>query len=147
VDGTSFKPVLLGQPVPESYVNRGLYFHYPHYRIAPPSSAIVVGDMKLQHFYEWPNDNFTYDLKTDLGEKNNLAKANPEQSALLSRQMMERLKAVGAYFPKPNPSADPKAKRYDPSNLLDKGDGVDPEEAGGDADAPKKKGGKAKTKK
>jgi len=147
VDGTSFKPVLLGQPVPESYVNRGLYFHYPHYRIAPPSSAIVVGDLKLQHFYEWPNDNFIYDLKTDLGEKNNLAKANPDQSALMHRQMMERLKVAGAYFPKPNPAADPKVKRYDPNNLLDKGDGVDPEEAGGDADAPKKKNGKAKTKK
>lgn len=147
VDGASFKPVLLGQPVAESYVNRALVFHYPHYRIAPPSSAIVVGDMKLQHFYEWPSDNFTYDLKTDLGEKNNLAKTDPDQSAKLFTQMMGQLKAVGGYFPKPNPAADPKAKRYDPNNLADKGDGFDPEEGGGDAAAPKKKNGKAKVQK
>jgi len=145
VDGTSFKPVLLGQPVADSYVNRALYFHYPHYRVAPPSSAIVVGDLKLQHFYEWPDDNFAYDLKTDLGEKTNLARVNPERSAQLYRQMMERLKAVGGYFPKINPKADPKVKRYDPSNLADKGDGIDPEEAG-DGEA-RKKGGKAKAKK
>jgi arylsulfatase A-like enzyme len=145
VDGTSFKPVLLGQPVADSYVNRGLYFHYPHYRIAPPSSAIVAGDLKLQHFYEWPADNFVYDLRTDLGEKNNLAKAQPDQTARLHRQLMERLKAAGAFFPKPNPGADPKAKRYDPNNLLDLGDGDDPEVAGDDL--PRKKSGKAKAKK
>ena len=147
VDGTSFKPVLLGQAVPDSYVNRALYFHYPHYRVAPPSSAIVVGDMKLQHFYEWPNDNLTFNLTTDLGEKANLAKTNPDQSAKLYGQMMAQLKAVGGYFPKPNLAADPKGKRYDPSNLADKGDGIDPEEAGGGADVPRKKGGKAKAKK
>ena len=45
--------------------------------------------------------------------------------------MMERLKAVGGYFPKPNPKADPKAKRYDPNNLSDQGEGGDPE-VGGD---------------
>ena len=141
VDGTSLKPVLLGQPVPESYVNRALYFHYPHYRVSPPCSAIVIGDMKLLHFYEWPDDNFAYDLKTDLGEKINIATANPERSAQMYQQMMERLKAVGGYFPKPNPNADPKTKRYDPNDLSDQGEGGDPE-AGGDE---KKAAGKAKT--
>lgn len=144
VDGTSFKPVLLGQPVPDSYVNRGIYFHYPHYRVSPPCSAIVIGDQKLLHFYEWPDENFSYNLSTDLGEKTNLAKTNPEQSTKMYDQMMERLKAVGGYFPKPNPNADPKAKRYDPSNLLDKGEGGDPE-ADTDGEKPKKKDkGKAK---
>jgi len=62
-----------------------------------------------------------------LGEKNNIATANPERSAQMHQQMMERLKAVGGYFPKPNPHADPHAKVYDPSNLSDMGDGSDPE--------------------
>jgi len=56
-------------------------------------------------------------------------------------QMMDRLKAVGGYFPKPNPNADPKAKRYDPNNLSDKGEGGDPEAGGADKEAagkPKK---------
>lgn len=141
VDGTSFKPVLLGQPLPGSYVNRPLHFHYPHYRVSPPCSAMVIGDTKLLHFYEWPDDSFMYDLKTDLGEKNNLATANPERTAQLHQQMMERLKGVGGFFPKPNPNADPKAKRYDPNDLSDQGEGGDPEAGGDDMKAA----GKSKT--
>jgi arylsulfatase A len=130
VDGISLKPVLLGHPVSESDSNRALYFHYPHYRVSPPCSAIVIGDTKLLHFYEWPDDNFSYDLKTDLGETNNIAKANPDRTAHMYQQMMDRLKAVGGYFPKSNPNADPNARRYDPSNLSDQGEGDDPEAGG-----------------
>ena len=53
VDGISLKPLLLNQSLPTSLANRALYFHYPHYRVSPPCSAIVIGDMKLLHFYEW----------------------------------------------------------------------------------------------
>ena len=127
VDGISIKPVLLNQPMPESLTNRALYFHYPHYRVSPPCSAIVMGDMKLLHFYEWPNDSFLYNLTSDLGERSNLAKTKPEVAAKMQQDMMDRLKAVGGYFPKPNPNADPKTKRYDPNNLADKGEGGDPE--------------------
>ncbi|MCA9121630.1 MAG: sulfatase [Planctomycetaceae bacterium] len=83
VDGVSLKPILLGQPVPESFVNRAIYFHYPHYRVSPPSSAIIEGDRKLLHFYEWPNGDFYYDLKADLGEQTNIATANPETARSL----------------------------------------------------------------
>ncbi|MEZ5301442.1 MAG: sulfatase-like hydrolase/transferase [Verrucomicrobiales bacterium] len=51
VDGASIKPLLLGQPVAESFANRALIFHYPHYRVSPPCSAIIAGD-QLAHFYE-----------------------------------------------------------------------------------------------
>lgn len=88
VDGTSFKPLLLGQSATESYVNRALYFHYPHYRVSPPCSAIVQGDMKLLHFYEWPNDSFLYNLTTDLGERSNVATSpnpNPKSPPGCSR--------------------------------------------------------------
>jgi arylsulfatase A-like enzyme len=146
MDGTSFKSLLLGQSVPDSYVNRALYFHYPHYRVSPPCSAIVAGEMKLLHFYEWPNDNFTYNLKSDLGEKNNLAKSIPEQSGQMYQQMMDRLKSVGGYFPKPNPNADPNAKRYDPSQLVDESDGLDPEDRAGNEESMSK-GGKPRTRK
>ena len=127
VDGISIKAVLLNQPVPQNLANRALYFHYPHYRVSPPCSAIVMGDMKLLHFYEWPNDSFLYNLTSDLGERSNLAKAKPEVAARMQQDMMTRLKAVGGYFPKPNPNADPKAKRYDPNNLADQGEDGDPE--------------------
>ncbi len=121
VDGVSLKPVLLGQPVAESFVNRPIYFHYPHYRVSPPSSAIVEGDRKLLHFYEWPNDDFYYDLKADLGEQNNIAIGNPEASHSLHQKLMDHLQAVGGYFPKPNPKADPAIKKYNPQNPADQG--------------------------
>ncbi|MGE0760138.1 MAG: sulfatase [Pirellulaceae bacterium] len=121
VDGVSLKPVLLGQPVAESLVNRAIYFHYPHYRVSPPSSAIIEGNRKLLHFYEWPNDDFYYDLKADLGEQSNIATANPELSRSLRQKMMDHLKAVGGYFPKPNPKADSTMKKYDPHNTADQG--------------------------
>lgn len=94
------------------------------------------------HFYEWPSDHFSHNLKTDLGEKKNIAKANLAQAGKMYDQMMARLKAVGGYFSKPNPKADPKAKRYDPSNPADKGEGGDPE--AGDDGEKAKKGGNAK---
>ena len=103
--------------------------------------------MKLLHFYEWPNDSFLYNLTSDLGERSNLARAKPELAAQMQQNMMARLKAVGGYFPKPNPNADPKAKRYDPANLADQGEGGDPEATGNDASpASAKKNGKAKNK-
>ena len=92
-------------------------------------------------------DGGALDLGRDLGEKNNLAAANPARTAQLQQQLMDGLKAAGAYFPKPNPNADPKAKRYDPANLADQGEGGDPEAAAADAPpAGVKKNGKAKKK-
>lgn len=35
--------------------------------------------------------------------------------------MMDNLKAVGGYFPIPNPKADRTIKKYDPSNLAEQG--------------------------
>lgn len=127
VDGTSFKTLLFGQPVADKYVNRPLFFHYPHYRVAPPASAIISGQGKLLHYYEWPDKEFLYDLKTDLGEKKNIAAAQPERAAEMAKQLMNQIKTVGGYFPKPNPNAAPRTKIYDPNNLSDVGDGNDPE--------------------
>ncbi len=130
VDGTSIKPVLMGTAVDEAFVNRPLYFHYPHYRVSPPCSAIVMGDKKLVHFYEWPDQHFLFDLRSDLGEQQNVAGRLVERSAEMHQLLFDRLKVVGAYLPKPNPNADPKAKRYDPNDLADQGEGGDPEAAG-----------------
>lgn len=129
VDGTSFKALLFGQPVSESYINRPLFFHYPHYRVAPPASAIIAGQGKLLHYYEWPDKEFLYNLQDDLGERSNLAPAQPDKAAHMAQQLMNQIKAVGGYFPKPNPNADPKAKRYDPNNV-GKENSLDDSEAG-----------------
>jgi arylsulfatase A-like enzyme len=147
IDGVSFKRLLFGGAPTEQDLNRPLYFHYPHYRIAPPASALIVGETKLMHWYEWPDVRFVYDLRRDPGEKNNIAATNPTRTAQLQQQLIDGLKSAGAYFPKPNPNADLKAKRYDPANLADQGEGGDPEAT--EADAPPagtKKNGKAKKK-
>jgi len=117
VDGVSIKPLLFGQPVSESYVNRQIFFHYPHYRESAPSSALVVGQMKMMYFYDHPGQYFQYDLNKDLGEKNNISTTNPEKARLMYQQLMDGLKLFGAYFPKPNPAADSKVKVYNPNNL------------------------------
>lgn len=148
LDGVSFKRILHGGTPSEQDFNRPLFFHYPHYRVAPPASALIVGDTKLMHWYEWPDQRFVYDLRRDLGEKNNIAAANPARTAELQLQLVNGLKAVGAYFPKPNPSADPQATRYDPANLADQGASGDPEDVANDASpASTKKNGKAKKQK
>ena len=121
VDGVSLKPLLLGQSVSGHFVNRALYFHYPHYRVSPPCSAIIEGEQKLLHFYEWPDDHFVFDLRNDLGEQINMAAANPELSQGLRQKMMDHLKAAGAFFPKPNPNVDPSIRRYAPANPSDQG--------------------------
>ena len=59
--------------------------------------------------------------------KNNLAAAQPERAAQIAKQLMNQIKMVGGYFPKPNPNADPHAKVYDPNNLSNMGNGSDPE--------------------
>ncbi|VGO23529.1 sulfatase [Pontiella sulfatireligans] len=127
VDGTSFKTLLFGKPVLASYENRPLFFHYPHYRVAPPSSAIIAGNWKLLHFYEWPDQELLFNLTDDLGEQSNLAAVQPERSSQMVKQLMSQIKTVGGYFPKPNPDADPNAKVYDPNKLADKGDAGDPD--------------------
>ncbi len=148
LDGASFKRILFGGAPTAHDLNRPLYFHYPHYRVAPPASALIVGSTKLMHWYEWPDQRFVYDLAHDLGEKHNIAAADPARTAELHRRLMDGLKAAGAYFPKPNPNADPKAKRYDPANLADQGESEDPEANLADAPPARvKKNGKAKKQK
>ena len=89
--------------------------------MSPPCSAVVEGDRKLLYFYDWPNDLFFYDLKADLGEQSNIATGNPEASRSLHQKMMDHLMEAGAHFPKQNPNADPKIKKYDPANPVDQG--------------------------
>ena len=124
VDGHSFKAALFGQKLPDRLINRPLYFHYPHYRSSAPSSVIIIGDWKLQHFYEWPDMEFLYNLKDDLGERKNISASQPERATQMAKRLMDYVKSVNGYFPKENPNADLSAKYYDPSDLSSLGDGA-----------------------
>jgi len=99
-DGVSLLPVMKG----ESIAERPLYWHYPHYgnQGGEPSSIIRDGDWKLIHYYE-DGRNELYNLKEDLSETKDLAKAEAEKTKVLHTQLMAHLKAVGARFPIPDP--------------------------------------------
>jgi arylsulfatase A len=106
VDGVSFAPLLRGDnQVPHTE----LFWHYPHYwnggKISPYSVA-HIGNWKLIRFYENGTEEL-YNLTTDLSEKNNLAKSNPEKRKELSARLDAWLKETGAQMPVPRPSQKP----------------------------------------
>lgn len=83
-----------------------LVFHFPHYQGDTPHSAILLGDLKLIHFYE-DNRDVLFDLSKDLGERNDLAERMPAETKKLRDRLDTYLTAVDAQFPTPNPNYDP----------------------------------------
>jgi len=57
-----------------------------------------------------------FDLSTDAGEVNNIAKLNPEIHKKLYDEMLGYLKEVGAKFPKVNPDYNPEIYKQDKKN-------------------------------
>ena len=83
-----------------------IYWHYPHYHHSRPAGAIREGDYKLIEFFE-DGQLELYNLKRDIGEKNNLARTMPEKAADLQRKLAKWRQSVGAKMPTPNPDYDP----------------------------------------
>ena len=97
LDGTSIFPILKGKSIEP----RSLYFHFPIYLQAynpktddgrdplfrtRPGSVIINGDWKLHHYFE-NNELELYNLKTDLGERNNVAEVYPEKRNELFKEL------------------------------------------------------------
>jgi arylsulfatase A-like enzyme len=78
IDGISLAEYMAGKKPSEDFLNRYLYFHYPHYRNSMPHSAVVSGSIKLMHFYECLNIPVLFDLSKDDGEVNNVAMTQPK---------------------------------------------------------------------
>lgn len=106
-DGVSFMPALENKPF-----NRGpIFFHFPIYiklTHQVPATAVLDGDWKLIRNY-FDNDDQTdsfelYNLKDDIGEKNNLASQMPEKVAALNKLITDFLNRSGAILPRPNPA-------------------------------------------
>ena len=99
-DGVSLIPLLKGETIPE----RPLIWHYPHYgnQGGEPSSIIRLGEWKLIHYYEDGREEL-YNLKTDLGEQNNVAAQNQAKVKELSAKLFAYLNEVGAKFPVKDP--------------------------------------------
>ncbi len=91
---------------------RDNFWHYPHYspQLGRPSAAIRNGDDKLILFFEDRHAEL-YNLRDDIGEKKDLAAAQPEKAAALRRRLEAWLKQTNAQLPRPNPKHDPARER------------------------------------
>ena len=99
-DGLSLAPLLNGTGT----VNReALFWHFPHYHSGvKPGGSLRAGEWKLIEFFE-DNRVELYNLKDDLGEKQNLAAKQPEKAAELRQRLHNWRASVGAQMPTPNP--------------------------------------------
>ena len=109
IDGVSFVPLLRGR---KSLARKAIFWHYPHYgnQGGSPGGAVRAGDYKLIEFYE-DNRVELYNLKADIGEKNNLADEMPEKAAELLNMLKAWRKEVDAQMPTPNPGYKPRAQK------------------------------------
>ena len=102
VDGVSFAALLKGN---NTLDRKAIFWHYPHYgnQGGFPSAAVRSGEFKLiEHFEDGSVE--LYDLKNDIGEQNDLAKAMPEKVKEMKTMLHEWQKSVDARMPKPNPN-------------------------------------------
>ncbi len=123
LDGKSLLPVLKGGTLAE----RPLYWHFPIYLEAyhfdsddgrdpifrtRPGSAIRLGDWKLHKYYE-DSAIELYNLKDDVGERNNVAQKNPAIVKKLHDKLINWQKEVNAPIPrKKNPKFNPVLQFY-----------------------------------
>ncbi len=98
VDGRSFVPELRG----EKMEDKPLLFHLPNTwgggRDYTPMSAMVLGDWKL-YYRHATGELELYNLKEDIGEKNNLAQKQPAKLKELAKIMGELMQQYGAQMP------------------------------------------------
>ena len=76
-------------------------FHYPNYAFHKQNrmaSAIRSGDYKLIRFYD-DDSSELYNLKSDIGETQNLAEQMPEKAAQLRADLDEWLQKTSASRP------------------------------------------------
>lgn len=101
VDGKSFVPMLLQEGT--STANRDLFWHYPNkWGASGPgigtTSTIRSGDWKLIYWYK--DQHFElYNINKDIGEKNNLASAQPQRVKELAKKLGDYLRCVNADRP------------------------------------------------
>jgi arylsulfatase A len=114
-DGVSLVPLLRGNG---ELKRTELFWHYPHHQHyqlggAMPYGAIRSGDFKLIEFYNDMSIEL-YDIKNDIGEQRDLAKARPKLADELRTRLHTWRREVGAQMPTANPKYDPTKAEYNP---------------------------------
>ncbi|KAA0133366.1 sulfatase [Gimesia chilikensis] len=96
LDGVSLKPFLQGE---EPLKREALFWHYPHYsnQGGIPGGAIRMDDWKLIERFE-DGQAHLYNLKTDVGEKQDLAAAEPERVKQMRRRLHQWYTETDAKF-------------------------------------------------
>ncbi len=96
-DGLSLAPLLKGTGTLD---RDALQWHFPHYHsnVATPMGSLRAGDWKLIEFFE-DNRIELYNLKNDIGEKQNLAAKEPEKAAELRKKLQDWRAEVNAAMP------------------------------------------------
>ena len=97
-DGHNLLPLLKGK---EKLKNRAVYWHYPNFAFHRDNrlgSAIREGDHKLIHFYDTDSVEL-YNLKNDIGEKNDLSGKMPQLASRLKNKLKFWLQDSGAVMP------------------------------------------------
>lgn len=134
LDGSSIVPLLEGR---KALQDRAIFWHFPGYLYQSgwtgsrdplyrtrPVSVIRKGDWKLLMFLEeWSLDGGwdkrlanksveLYNIREDIGEKNDLAQSMPDKRDEMLRELMAWQKRTNAPIPKtPNPHYNPRAKQ------------------------------------
>lgn len=111
LDGTSYLSVLKGQASKGD--RRPLYWHFPGYLGASqntwrttPAGAIRQGDWKLIEFFE-DGRRELYNLRNDVGEKQDLAKSDPDRVASLHDLLKSWRTEIKAPMPTKNEHRQP----------------------------------------
>jgi arylsulfatase A len=100
-DGESLVPLLRQAG---GLQRKAIYWHYPHFsnQGGMPGGAVRQGDYKLIHFYD--DDRIElYNVREDIGEKNDLAAEMPDKAAELRKLLDDWLRRVDATMCPPNP--------------------------------------------
>lgn len=109
---------------------RDLFFYHPFYDqiwLHTPTAVVRSGRYKLiEYFGDWVDDQTReyhpepklelFDLAADIGEKNNLAQAQPQRAAAMRKNLHRWIADCGAKIPQSNPD-------YDPARALDSAPG------------------------
>ena len=102
LDGVSLVPLLKGG---KSIDRNALFWHYPHYSNQGgfPGGAMREGDFKLVERFEDGRVHL-YNLKDDIGEKNDLSKRMPDRVNRMKAQLHQWYKSVDAKFLRAKPN-------------------------------------------
>ena len=100
MDGKSLVPLLHGG---NSLNREAIYWHFPHYHGSGnrPSGAVRTGDYKLVKWFEDGRVEL-YNIREDIGEKNDLADAMPRKATELRDMLHTWRREVDARMPKPD---------------------------------------------